>query len=439
MYNGISLTKQALCAKEYTVNTIAITCKERPISMEEILESLDRLLAQHTALEKVLIIPPDITRFYSMAGLVTREIYFKLCGRAQVDILPATGTHVAMTADEIRRMFGEIPPERFLTHNWRTDTMLLGTVPAEFVRRVSGGLFETDIGVEVNRRLYEGGYDLILSVGQVVPHEVAGMANYSKNIFVGVGGRQMINKTHMLGAVCGAEKALGNDHAPVRKVFDYAQESFLKDLPLCYILTVVQKSGEDVNLHGLYIGDKRDAFEHAVALSQELNINYLERPAKKVVAYLEAEEYRTTWVGNKAIYRTRMIVADGGELVVLAPGIQAFGENEEVDRAIRAYGYTGTRRILELYKQGAFENLLMVSAHLIHGSSDGRFKITYATDPRLLSKEDVESVGFAHMDIQDAMQKYDPHVLKYGWNTLPDGEEIYYVDAPGLGLWICRG
>jgi nickel-dependent lactate racemase len=343
-----------------------------------------------------------------------------------------------MSNEEILRMFGDIPPERFLTHHWRTDTVMLGTVPAEFVRSVSGGLFETDIGVEVNKRLFEGGYDLILSIGQVVPHEVAGMANYSKNIFVGVGGRQMINKTHMLGAVCGAENALGNDHAPVRKVFDYAQERFLHDLPLVYILTVVSKTSEDVNLHGLYIGDQRDAFEQAVSLSQELNISYVNRPAKKVVAYLEPEEYHSTWVGNKAIYRTRMIVADGGELVVLAPGISTFGENAEVDKAIRAYGYTGTRHILDLYRKGVFENLLMVSAHLIHGSSDSRFQITYATDPGLLSREEVESAGFKHMDVREAMLRYDPRKLTNGWNKLPDGEEIYYVDAPGLGLWKCK-
>lgn len=420
------------------MNTIGITSKDNPVSMDELCGCLDRFFLQHPAIKKILIIPPDITRFYSMAGLITLKIYQKLSSNVQVDILPATGTHITMTEEEIRRMFGDIPLDRFLVHHWRTDTVMLGTVPGEFVSSVSGGLFETDIGVEVNKRLFKGGYDLILSIGQVVPHEVAGMANYSKNIFVGVGGRQMINKTHMLGAVCGAEKALGNDHAPVRKVFDYAQERFLRDLPLFYILTVVSKTSEDVNLHGLYIGDQRDAFERAVALSQELNINYVDRPAKKVVAYLEPEEYRSTWVGNKAIYRTRMIVADGGELLVLAPGINTFGENEEVDKAIRAYGYTGTQHILDLYKQGAFENLLMVSAHLIHGSSDGRFQITYATDPRLLSREEVESAGFKHMDVMEAMQRYDPHALKNGWNTMPDGEEIYYVDAPGLGLWKCE-
>jgi nickel-dependent lactate racemase len=426
-------------AKERHVNTIACEYSNHAIMTEEIKSCLHQLLMKVPNIQKLLIIPPDITRYYSMAGLIPNLLYHMLPDHVHTDILPATGTHTPMTGEEIARMFGDIPPSRFLPHNWRTDTVPLGKVPASFVNQVSSGLFETDISVELNNRLLTGDYDLILSIGQVVPHEVAGMANYSKNIFVGVGGRQMINKTHMLGAVCGAEKALGNDHAPVRQVFDYAQERFLRGLPLIYVFTVVSKTEENVSLNGLYIGDQRDAFEKAVALSQKLNIEYVERPAKKVVAYLESEEFRSTWVGNKAIYRTRMIVADGGELIVLAPGVHAFGENEEVDLAIRKFGYKGTNRILELYRQGAFENMLMVAAHLIHGSSDGHFQVTYATDPKLLPKEAVESVGFKHLDIREAMLRYDPSVLKKGWNTLPDGEELYYVDAPGLGLWKCRG
>lgn len=420
------------------MDTIFVASKARPVSLEEISVRLDALLRLYPGLQRLLVIPPDITRYYSMAGMITNMIYHKVSPKTQVDILPATGTHVPMTDGELSRMFGDIPKDRFLSHNWRTDTVSVGTVPREVVRGVSGGLFDTDIGVELNGRLLSGGYDLILSVGQVVPHEVAGMANYSKNIFVGVGGRQMINKTHMLGAVCGAEAAMGNDHAPVRQVFDYAQEHFLGGLPLVYLLTVVGLSEDGPKLYGLFMGDGRDAFQKAVTLSQELNITYVERPARKVVAFLEPEEYRSTWVGNKAIYRTRMMVQNGGELLVLAPGVETFGENQEVDQAIRAYGYTGTRRILELYRQGVFENLMMVSAHLIHGSSDGRFQITYATDPALLSKKEIEGVGFRHMDVREAMVRYDPRKLKGGWNTLPDGEEIYFVGAPGLGLWKCR-
>ena len=293
--------------------------------------------------------------------------------------------------------------------------------------------------MEVNRIFWEGGYDLVLSIGQVVPHEVAGMANYSKNVFVGIGGRQMINKTHMLGAVCGMEKALGEDHAPVRQVFDYAQARFLKDRPVVYVLTVTTEHKGDVALRGLYIGDSRTAFERAVALSQRLNITYLDRPARKVVAYLDPLELKTTWVGNKGIYRSRMAIADGGELLLLAPGIARFGESDEIDAAIRAFGYRGRDYVLRHYRQGAFENRLMVAAHLIHGSSDGRFRITYATNPALLSKAEVEAVGFSHLDLDAALARYDPAKLQDGFQTLPDGEEIYFIRTPALGLWRLRG
>ena len=235
-----------------------------------------------------------------------------------------------------------------------------------------------------------------------MPHEVVGMANYSKNIFVGIGGRQMINKSHMLGAICGIEQALGNDYAPAREVFDYAQEHYLKEKPLIYILTVTTTSSAGTDLNGLYIGSSRKVYEEAVKMSQKLNITYLERPAKKVVAYLDPMELKTTWVGNKGIYRSRMAIADGGELILLAPGVHSFGENEEVDKAIRQYGYIGRDEVLKLYKRNKFPNQLMVPAHLIHGSSDGRFSITYAVDPKLISKAEIESVGFKYMDIHDA-------------------------------------
>lgn len=421
------------------METISLYAKGAGLSQEEVSQGLDRLLAAYPKIRRVLILPPDFTRYPSMAGMITRLLFYKLEPKVYVEILPATGTHRPMTEGERRKMFGDLPAERFLEHHWRTDTVRLGEIPAAEVGQISGGLFSESIAVEVNRRLTEGGYDLILSVGQVVPHEVAGMANYSKNIFVGVGGREMINKTHMLGAVCGLENALGRDHAPVRQVFDSAQERFLKNLPLVYLLTVIGREGPETSLQGLFMGDTREAFGQAVKLSQECNIRYEDRPAKKVVAYLDPEELQSTWVGNKAVYRLRMLVADGGELIILAPGVRSFGENPEVDAAIRTHGYRGTARVMEAYRAGAFENLLMAAAHLIHGSSEGRFTITYATDPKLLSREEVQSVGFRHMDLPEARKRYDPAALKNGWNTLPDGEEIYFVDAPALGLWKCRG
>lgn len=414
-----------------------VSKKNDTISQAELEGYIDQLLEQYPNPKKVLVIPPDYTRCYSMAGVITQMLYRKLTPDTVVDVMPALGTHMPLSAEEKQKFFGDVVPDsHILYHNWQTDTVSLGYVPKEVVGEISEGLYTTDIDVELNHNLVDGGYDLILSVGQVVPHEVVGIANYSKNIFVGVGGRQMINKSHMLSAICGLEKALGVRDTPARRVFDYAQEHYLKDLPLVYILTVttVTEAG-DVNLHGLYFGDSRKPFEEAAALSQELNIVHVPRRVKKVVAYLDPEELKTTWVGNKGVYRTRMMIEDGGELLLLAPGIIAFGENKEMDAMTRKFGYKGRDHILKLFNEGAFGNAIMSAAHLIQGSSDGRFTITYATDPDKMSKEEINGVGYQWMDIREACKQYDPNTLTDGFHTDANGEEFYFVKNPATGLW----
>ena len=414
-----------------------LTEEKNGISDAQLDEMLRNLLNQWPDIHKVLIIPPDYTRCYSYAGIITQKIYQMIGDKAHVDVMPALGTHMPMSEEEMQKFFGDvIPRDRIIVHHWQTDTIRLGYVPAEVCSKISGGLFPEKIDVEVNHLLFDGGYDLILSVGQVVPHEVVGMANYSKNIFVGTGGREMINKSHMLSAICGMEKALGVMNSPARKLYDYAQQHFIDGkIPLVYLQTVTTSENDAVKLHGLYIGQSRKPFEHACELAQKLNIVHVERRAAKVVAYLEPTELKTTWVGNKGVYRTRMMIANGGELILLAPGIRAFGENEEMDAMTRKYGYTGTKHILDLYRQGAFEGKLMSAAHLIQGSTDGRFTITYATNPDLMSKEEIEGVGYQWVDYNEISKRYDPKKLKDGWNVLPDGEEIYYVSTPALGLW----
>ena len=413
------------------------------ISRQQLEEMIGQMLAQFPDLRKVLIIPPDYTRCYSYAGIITQIIYRmleeKYEGGIQVDVMPALGTHMPMSEEEMDKFFGDaVPRDRILVHHWQTDTVVLGYVPAEVCAEISEGLFPEKIDVEVNHLLVDGGYDVIFSVGQVVPHEVVGMANYSKNIFVGTGGREMINKSHMLSAICGMEKALGVTDSPARKLYDYAQQHFVDGkIPMVYLLTVTTSENEEVSLRGLYIGESRKPFEKAAELSQKLNIVHVEKRAAKVVTYLDPAELKTTWVGNKGVYRTRMIIEDGGELIVLAPGVRSFGENEEMDRMTRTYGYTGTDHILDLYRQGVFEGRLMAAAHLMQGSSEGSFSLTYATKPEYMSKEEIESVGYQWADYNEITERYDPAKLREGWNTLPDGEEIYYVGTPALGLWKC--
>lgn len=407
------------------------------LSREEIKAQLLRSL-EGRELKHVLIVPPDFTRFHSNAGYITNVYYHALTDMGcQLDILPALGTHEPVTREQAAAMFGDVPFERFIPHNWRTDVVKLGEIPASYLEEITGGLWHDAVSVEINRRVVDEKYDLILSVGQVVPHEVVGMANHAKNLFVGVGGSEMINASHMVGAVYGMERMMGKDHTPVRKLFDYGLEHFLKDRPILFVLTVTTAPGGDIRTHGLFIGDTRQTFEEAVALSQEKNIDFVERGIKKCVVYLDPSEFKTTWLGNKAVYRTRMAIADGGELIILAPGVTRFGEDLEVDKLIRKYGYRGRMNTLEQFEkpenQGLRDNM-GAAAHLIHGSSDGRFTITYAV--RNISREEIEGVGFLSADCDEMLRRYDPEKLNYGYNTLPDGEEVYFIPNPALGLWI---
>lgn len=389
-------------------------------------------------LKKVLILPPDFTRMYSGAGKITAIYYELLKDKCKVDIMPALGTHAPMTEDEWKAFFGEgVPFDTMIVHNWRNDVVKVGEVPATFVSEVSEGLVKNSIDVEVNRRLMDSSYDLILSIGQVVPHEVVGMANYSKNIFVGCGGSSMINSSHMLGAFYGMERIMGKDFSPVRRVFDYAEENFIADIPLLYVLTTTTNSGDDVTIHGLYIGRERSNFEAAIKKSQEINLTHMKKRLNKVVVYLDPREFKSTWLGNKAIYRTRMAIADGGELIVLAPAVGRFGEDDENDRLIRKYGYVGREEVLRLVDAPENDDLrenLSVAAHLIHGSSDGRFKITYCAGN--LSEEEVRGAAFNYIPYDEASAKYNPEKLIDGFNTV-DGEEIFYISNPALGLWVC--
>lgn len=385
----------------------------------------------------VLLLPPDFTRSQSFAGKLTQLFYEELTGSAgfggcRVDIMPALGTHVPMTPAERSIFFGRIPPERFLTHDWRHDVVKIGEIPAETIRNISGGRMSESIEVEINRRIISGEYDAIFSIGQVVPHEVVGMANYSKNLFIGCGGADMINKTHWLGAVCGMENAMGRRDTPVRRVLDLAQ-SMLRNVPVTFVLTVTETRVARNELTGLFIGNGRDVFLEAAALSERVNIIHMQRPLRQVVVHLDEQEFKTTWLGNKAIYRTRMAIADGGRLVILAPGIRRFGEDMEIDRLIRKYGYCGTESVLRMCKENAdLAANRSAAAHLIHGSSESRFSILYAAPH--LTREEIESVGFGYMSPEEAEDLYEPKRLRDGFNATPAGE-VFYIPNPALGLW----
>lgn len=411
------------------------------LSRDDLKKGLNEAFGKLGERQKVLAVPPDYTRLPSRAGELT-EMAWEYYGEKLTDILPALGTHTPMTEPQINHMFGRTPKTLFREHDWRYDVVTLGEVPESYIHEVSEGKVNFSWPAQVNRLLVEGDFDLILSIGQVVPHEVVGMANYNKNIFVGTGGSEGINKSHYIGAVYGMERMMGRADTPVRRVFNYATDNFATHLPIVYVLTVVGVNGNgEQQTYGLFVGDDFDVFDRAARLSLEVNFVMVEKPLHKVVVWLDPTEFKSTWLGNKSIYRTRMAIADGGELIVLAPALKEFGEDKTIDRLIRKYGYFGTPHTLKAVEENAeLRDNLGAAAHLIHGSSEGRFSVTYCPGKEVdnLTRDEIESVGFQWDDIDRVMQRYDPARLNEGFNILPDGEEIYYISSPALGLWAYK-
>jgi len=411
---------------------------ETEMSGAEIRAGLREALTKLGERKKVLAVPPDFTRFHSKAGELT-EMVWEFYGERLTDVLPALGTHTAMPDAQIATMFGKTPRELFRVHDWRNDIVTLGEVPGEFMREVSEGKLDYSWPAQVNKLLRDGGHDLILSIGQVVPHEVVGMANGSKNIFIGTGGVMGIHRSHFLGAVYGMERMMGRADTPVRRVLNYASEHFGGMLPqIVYVQTVVNKNAAgELVMRGMFIGDDNECFERAAALSLKCNFLMMDREIKKAVVFLDPHEFHSTWLGNKSVYRTRMALADDAELIVLAPGVKEFGEDRMIDVLIRRYGYCGTPATLEAVKSDAeLAANLSAAAHLIHGSSEGRFTIRYC--PGHLTREEIEGVHFAYGDLAEYTAKYDPAKLVDGWNVV-EGEEIFYISNPGLGLWAYEG
>lgn len=404
------------------------------ITPQEVKDILNKVFDGMGVKNRVLALPPDHTRLNSFAGPITEMIYGYF-GDKLTDIMPALGTHAPMTDEQLDMMFGSIPHSLFRIHDWRNDVVTIGEVPKEYVEEISEGKLSFNWPAQVNKLLLDKSFDLILSIGQVVPHEVIGMANYNKNIFVGTGGNEGINKSHYLGAIYGMERIMGRAKTPVRSILEYASTHFAQELPIVYIQTVLSKGDDgEMKLRGLFIGDDFECFQKAAELSLETNFIMVDKPIKKCIVYLDPKEFASTWLGNKSVYRTRMALADGAELIVLAPALKEFGEDKTIDSLIRKYGYANTPAILKAVEENAdIQENLGAAAHLIHGSSEGRFSITYCPGDHI-SKEEIESVNYGYAPYAEMMEKYNVNQLKDGWNTV-NGEEIFYISNPALGLW----
>ena len=407
-----------------------ITTEEKRALLQEALLKLGGIP------KKILVIPPDITRLHSNAGELTRILYelWDAANGTTFDILPAIGTHAPMTEPQIAEMYGDLSKATYHVHHWRTGLYHFGEVPSKFIHEVSEGKLDYSIPVAVNHHLVEGDYELIISVGQVIPHEVIGIANGFKNVLVGAGGVEMINKSHFLGAVDGMERLMGRTDTSVRRVLNYAHMHYLKQLGIVYVMSVMDvDTNSNRIMRGLYIGDDARTFETAAELSRNVNMTFLDEPLEKVVVHLDPREFRSTWLGNKAIYRTRMAMADDGELIIIAPGLREFGEDAEIDRLIRKYGYCGTPATLKAVEENSeLQDNLSAAAHLIHGSTEGRFKVVYATEH--LTQTEIESVGYEWAPLDEVLSQYNPETLVDGFND----DDFFYISEPGQGLWALR-
>jgi nickel-dependent lactate racemase len=375
---------------------------------------------------RVLLVPPDQTRLHSRAGDIVAQLVGLLDDELdRVDVMPALGTHQPLGPAEAQLMFGDaIAASRLLHHRWREDVTTIGELSAEEVDEIIGRPMGLALPFAVNRVLVDDSYDLVVSVGQIVPHEVAGYGGYTKHITIGLGGNETIQRSHFLSAVYGIEQTMGRADAPVRQLLDLGFDRFFEQrCRVLFALTVVEATDDGPTLRGVFTGEGGtrsaggDAFRAAVALSAEVNIETVATPFRRCVAYLDPEEYRSTWLANKAIYRTRLAMADGGELIVIAPGVERFGEDPLVDTLIRRHGYRGRETSLEaMTADPELAANLAAVAHLMHGSTDGRFTVTYAPGPEL-SRADIEGVGFDYLPLDEA--------------PLDESD----IPNPGLGLW----
>jgi carbohydrate kinase (thermoresistant glucokinase family) len=423
---------------------------DRVITPGELEEDVRRIAAREivaTGARRVLLVPPDHTRRHSRSGEIAGCLYETLTtAGCDVWVLPALGTHLPMSPAEAEILFGDrIPYERLLVHPWLDGLERLGEISAAEIAALSAGRYTEAVPVESDKQLFEG-WNLVVSIGQVVPHEVAGTAGFTKNVVIGLGGGATIHRSHFLGAVCDMERMMGRAENPVRDAIDAAFDRFLAPrLNVLWMLTVTEDTAGGVVQRGLFTGRGGSgdsggaAYRAAAELARLCNVTIVPRPLERVTCWLSPAEYRTTWLGNKAVYRTRMALADGGELIVLAPGVARFGEDPWIDTLIRRHGYRGTPATLAAMKSDPDLAASLVSAaHLIHGSSEGRFDITYCTDPDGggLTADEVEGAGYRWRSLPAELERLGVDgSLPTGPRQDREGEPFFHIANPSLGLW----
>jgi carbohydrate kinase (thermoresistant glucokinase family) len=417
---------------------------------DAIAREIDRAPTANRA-RRVLLVPPDQTRARSRAGDLTWRLVRDLQTRGcEVGVLPALGTHRAMEEHDAKVLFaGQLEADRLLIHDWRGGVTELGRVRSDEVAALSDGLLSEEVVVEVASALLEG-WHLVVSLGQVLPHEVIGVGGYSKNLVVGLGGQSFIGASHLLGALVGIETIIGETASPVRDLVDTAFDRMLSPrVDVLFVLTVVEPMAQGDTLRAVLTGrggtgrSGGGAFATAASMARDCNVTTVDAPWARASCWLDADEFRSTWLGNKAIYRTRRALATGAELIVLAPGVERFGEDPAIDRLIRRHGYRGTAAALAAAEDDPELRASPATlAHLIHGSSDGRFSVTYCTDPDSggLTSEELAAVGYEWRPLAEELASLGVDGTTPSGPAIDrSGDPFEHVAQAALGLWVARG
>lgn len=386
---------------------------------------------------RVLAVIPDKTRDDNtdlLFPMVSQELAARRAGR--LDALVAQGTHPPMTAAEKAVKIGAGGAELPLfgdvfDHHWDDPSQLttLGTLGAEEVGAITGGLMRQDVPIQLNVRLAPGAYDLILVLGAVVPHEVAGFAGGAKYFFPGVAGPALTHFTHWLGALATIERVIGRVETPTRHVIEAAADRVIT--PVIGLTSVATRTPAGLRTHGLFAGTLRETVRQAAAISAQVHVRYTGRRYRRVIALLD-EHYNEMWVAGKASYKLGAIIEHGGELVIYAPHLTTISTTH--GRLIEKYGYAPLEQVREMVDgSDELSANLCVAAHLAHVSygsrlADGRIAPRYAITlasaipAHVCQRVRLGYAALASIDVEAARRDPDTLVVENA------GRDLYLVE-----------
>jgi nickel-dependent lactate racemase len=386
---------------------------------------------------RVLAVIPDKTRDDNtdlLFPMISEELASR--GAGAFDALVAQGTHPPMTDAEKRAKIGAgAAPMPLLgtvfDHHWDrpAELLTLGTLSRAETASLTGGLMADDVPVQLNARLAPGAYDLILVIGAVVPHEVAGFAGGAKYFFPGVAGPELTHMTHWLGALATIERVIGRVETPTRHVIEAAADKIAT--PVIGFTSVSTRRDGALETHALFTGGLRETVRRAADVSARLHVRHTGRRYRRVVALLD-EHYDEMWVGGKASYKLGAIVEDGGELIIYAPQLKGISTTH--GRLIEKYGYAPLEQVREMVEgSDELRANLCVAAHLAHVSyagrlgSDGRveprYRITLASSipEQTCRRVKLGYASYQSIDIEAARRDPDTLVVEHA------GRDLYLV------------